>query len=238
MEVLIPMKRAVSQFCRHLPIGAAVLGLALVPMGAPARPADAPSEAAVKAAYLYRFAGYVDWPEEASSTEPFIIAVLGSPAVARELKELLPSHYVNNRPAQVREVTGVRDLGRPQILFVGSGNAAALRIIMPAVGREPMLLVTDEDDGLNHGSVLNFVTVDRRVRFEVSLTAADRLRLKISSELLAVAVRVRGGHRQSRDGCLPLTSPDPADSECGMREAHLGASRRVEHSGRSGGGTM
>ena len=57
--------------------------------------------------------------------------------------------------------------------------------------------VTDEDDGLNQGSVLNFVTVNRRVRFEVSLTAADRLRLKISSELLAVAVRVRGAPRHS-----------------------------------------
>ena len=236
MEVLIPMKRAVTEFCRHLPIGAAVLGLALVPMGAPARPANGPSEAAVKAAYLYRFAGYVDWPDEASSTEPFIIAVMGSPDVARELKGLLPNHYVNNRPAQVREVTGVRDLGRPQILFVGSGNAGALRAIMAAASGEPMLLVTDEDDGLNHGSVLNFVTVDRRVRFEVSLTAADRLRLKISSELLAVAVRVRGGHRQSRDGCLPLTSPAPADSECGVREAHIGAPRHFAHSARSGEG--
>ncbi len=233
MEVLISMKRAVAQFCRCLPIGAAVVGAAVVPVGA-AHTAESYSEAAVKAAYLYRFAGYVDWPDEASSSGPFIIAVLGSPAVARELKGLLPNHYVNSRPAQVREVTGVRDLGRPQILFVGAGYADALRAIMPAVGREPMLLVTDEDDGLNQGSVLNFVTVDRRVRFEVSLTAADRLRLKISSELLAVAVRVRGGHRQSRDGCLPMISPDPADSECGMREAHIGAPRYFARSGRSG----
>jgi hypothetical protein len=217
------MKRAVTAFWRYLPIGTAVLGLAVAPLGLSVYAADSYSEAAVKAAYLYRFAGYVDWPDEASSSEPFTIAVLGSPAVARELKGLLPNHYVNNRPAQVREVTGVRDLGRPQILFVGAGYANALRVIMPAVGRKPMLLVTDEDDGLNQGSVLNFVTVDQRVRFEVSLTAADRLQLKISSELLAVAVRVRGGHRQSRDGCLPLTSPDPADSECGMREAHIGA---------------
>ena len=134
-------------------------------------------------------------------------------------------------------MTGVRDLGRPQILFVGSGNAGALRAIMAAANGEPILLVTDEDDGLNHGSVLNFVTVDRRVRFEVSLTAADRLRLKISSELLAVAVRVRGGRRQSRDGCLPLISPDPADSECRVREAHVGAHWHFAHAARSGEGT-
>ncbi len=229
------MKRAVTAFCRYLPIGAVVLGLAVAPVGLSVDAADRYSEAAVKAAYLYRFAGFVDWPDEASSSEPFTIAVLGSPAVARELKGLLPNHYVNSRPAQVREVTGVRDLGRPQILFVGAGYANALRVIMPAVGREPMLLVTDEDDGLNQGSVLNFVTVDQRVRFEVSLTAADRLQLKISSELLAVAVRVRGGHRQSRDGCRHLTSPDPADSECGMREAHIGAPD-FARSGRAGEG--
>ena len=199
VEVLIRMKRAVIQFCRYLPIGAAALALAVAPPGGGrAHAADRHSEAAVKAAYLYRFAGYVEWPEETSSTEPFTIAVLGSPAVARELKGLLPNHYVNNRPARVHEVRGLRDLGRPQILFVGSGYADALRVIMPAVGREPMLPVTDEDDGLNQGSVLNFLTVNRRVRFEVSLTAADRLRLKISSELLAIAVRVRGGHRSAR----------------------------------------
>ena len=197
VEVLIRMMRAVIQFCRYLPIGAAVLGLAVVPGGGRALAADSRSAAAVKAADLFRFAGYVDWPEEASSTGPFTIAVLGSPAVARELKGLLPNHYVNNHPARMREVRGLRDLGRPQILFVGPGYADALRVIMPAVGREPMLPVTDEDDGLNQGSVLNFVTVNRRVRFEVSLTAADRLRLKISSELLAVAVRVRGAPRHS-----------------------------------------
>lgn len=109
MEVLIRMKRAVAHFCRYLPIGAAVLGLAVVPAGARAHRANSHTEAAVKAAYLYRFAGYVDWPEEASSIEPFTIAILGSPAAARELKRLLPNHYVNNRPAQVYAVT---DRGR------------------------------------------------------------------------------------------------------------------------------
>ena len=127
--------------------------------GLPRYAVDRYSEAAVKAAYLYRFASYVDWPERHPPAEPFIIAVLGSPAVARELNGLLPDHHVDGRPVEVREVAGVRDL-RPtrRYLFVGAGHADALRVIMPAVGREPMLLVTDEDDGLNQGSVLNFVT--------------------------------------------------------------------------------
>ncbi len=63
-----------------------------------------------------------------------------------------------------------------------------------------MLLVTDEEGGLNAGSALNFLTIDRNVRFEVSLTSADRWGLKVSSELLGVAVRVLGSRRQSQLG--------------------------------------
>ena len=63
-------------------------------------------------------------------------------------------------------------------------------------------MVTDSEEGLELGSVLNFVIVENRVRFEVSLTAADKSRFRISSELLAVAARVRGGSRQS-DGARP-----------------------------------
>jgi hypothetical protein len=184
----------------------------------PAHAADGYSEDAVKAAYLYRFAGYVDWPDLGAGSEPFTIAVLGSPAVVQELKHLLPNLTVNHHPAEVREVRGLHDLGRAQILYVGAGHAAFLRTLTPTQDH-PMLLVTDEEGGLDAGGVLNFVTVDRRVRFEVSLTAAERSRLKISSELLTVAVRVLGGRRQSRDGCVPLTGPNPVDGDCSVRES-------------------
>jgi hypothetical protein len=184
----------------------------------PAHAADGYSEDAVKAAYLYRFAGYVDWPDLGAGSEPFTIAVLGSPAVVQELKHLLPNLTVNHHPAEVREVRGLHDLGRAQILYVGAGHATFLRTLTPTQDH-PMLLVTDEEGGLDAGGVLNFVTVDRRVRFEVSLTAAERSRLKISSELLTVAVRVLGGRRQSRDGCVPLTGPNPVDGDCSVRES-------------------
>jgi YfiR/HmsC-like len=190
---------------------------------APAHAADGYSEDAVKAAYLYRFAGYVDWPDQGAGNEPFTIAVLGSPAIVQELRHLLPNLSVNHHPAEVREVRGLHDLGRAQIFYVGAGHAGILRTLTPAPDH-PMLLVTDEEGGLDAGSVLNFLTVDRRVRFEVSLTAAERARLRISSELLTVAVRVLGGRRQSGDGGTPLTAPNPADGEDSPRQA-----RRLPH---------
>jgi hypothetical protein len=158
--------------------------------------ADVPiSEDSVRAAYLYRFAGYVTWPQSPRADAPLTIAVMGSPSIARELRRMLPGHSINNRSAQVREVSSLEDLGAPQILYVAEGHAQLLRELRPK-SSAAMLLVSAEEDGLNSGSVINFVTVDRNVRFEVSLPAAQRWGLKVSADLLGVAVRVQGGYPQ------------------------------------------
>jgi hypothetical protein len=227
---------SIHRFSRCVSAGAVLLQLVAGSLAviAPALAADTYSEDAVKAAYLYRFAGYVDWPDQGAGSDPFTIAVLGSPAVVRELRHLLPNLSVNHHPAAVREVRGLHDLDRAQILYVGAGHASVLRTLTPDQDH-PMLLVTDEEGGLDAGSVLNFLTVDRRVRFEVSLTAAERARLKISSELLTVAVRVLGGRRQSRDGCVPLTAPNSADGDCAVREARRLPSHSISSRAEVGG---
>jgi hypothetical protein len=164
--------------------------------------AQSHSEDSVKAAYLYRFTQYIEWPTAPAAGEPFTIAVLNAPGVARELERLLPDHPIKNSVARVRVITRVQDLGQAQMLYLGTGPADRLRSLISPIAFAPVLLVTDSEEGLEMGSVLNFITVDSRVRFEVSLTAADRLRFRISSELLAVAAHVRGGSRQS-DGARP-----------------------------------
>lgn len=171
------------------------------------------SQDAVKAAYLYRFSGYVEWPHESVAGHPFVIAVVDAPGVARELRRLMPERLLNQQPAQVREVTLLQELGGAQIVFVGAGHAEFLRAV--AAGNRSMLLVTEDEKALDQGSMVNFVTIDKRVRFEVSLTAADRAGIKISSELLSVAIRVHGTRRQSDDLCIPFALPDEA--QCGAR---------------------
>ena len=161
--------------------------------------ADSYSEDAVKAAYLYRFVGYVGWPTVVSGSKPFTIAVLDAPGVARELRRLLPGHPLNGGIAQVREVTRVQEAGAAQVLYIGAGHAAFLSALNSQAASQSILFVTDEAGGLQSGSVLNFLNVDHRVRFEISLTAAERVHLKISSELLPIAIRVQGGRRRPDD---------------------------------------
>ncbi|MGA2779907.1 MAG: YfiR family protein [Steroidobacteraceae bacterium] len=199
-------------------IAATVCVLSLASLVCPSLAEDSISEDSVKAAYLYRFAGYVDWPQEAAADSPFIIDVLDSPGVARELRRLLPNHFINKRVAQVREISLMRDLGQAQMVYVAAGHANKLRALKPAAGSPALLLISDEEGGLNAGSALNFLTIDRNVRFEVSLPAAERWGLKISSDLLGVAIRVLGSGRQSKLTCR-RPDADGIDGGCAIREA-------------------
>jgi hypothetical protein len=214
-------KNAIQRSHRFRSAVAAALGLLVLSLFLSDARAAGFSEDAVKAAYLYRFAGYVDWPEPAAAT-PFIIDVLGAPGIAQELRRLLPGHPINGQVAQVREITGIRDLGHAQILYIAPGHADLVRTVLLRPGESSILLVTDEDGGLSTGSTLNFLTIDRNVRFEVSLTAAERSGLKISSELLGVAIRVQGRTSRSLLGC----DVDAIYGPCGPRVADQGLRRK------------
>jgi hypothetical protein len=148
------------------------------------------STEAVKAAYLFRFASYVAWPESGNSDAPFIIAVAGAEDVAAHLERLLTGMSVQGRPAKVRRVRIEDDLAGVQILYVGADVFRSARPLRLRAIEKPILLVTDSRDGLDGGAVINFIEVNRNLRFEISLDAADRSGLKIDSALLSVAARV------------------------------------------------
>jgi hypothetical protein len=152
------------------------------------------SQEAVKAAFLYRFADFIDWPSTTDATH-FTIGVLADRPVAAQLQLLLRSHLVKGKAAEVRAIESPRQLADAQILYIGRAYPGGVHRVMEALGRRPILIVSDEDNGLSEGAMINFLLVDRRVRFEVSLAAADRARLQVSSELLSVAVHVQGAHQ-------------------------------------------
>jgi uncharacterized protein DUF4154 len=176
-------------------VGGLLLGL-LAFSGAPAA-SNTYSEDAVKAAFLSRFAEFVEWPPDAPAAQNFTIAVLGADAVASDLERLLPGSRIKGLPAQVRRIRGVQDLGDCQLMFLGADQGDALRAIVAKLAARAVLLVTDQQKSIDAGGIVNFVLVDNRVRFEVSLPAAQRSRLRVSSELLSVALRVQTGHQVS-----------------------------------------
>lgn len=148
-------------------------------------------EPVVKAAFLYKFAGYVEWPVTAfaSPDAPIVFAVIGADEVATELEKILPGRGIDGRRAVVRrlkEGEGVRGI---QVLFVGRREANG-RALVRAAQQQGVLTVTESERGLEAGSAINFVVAEERVGFEVSLEAAERTGHRISSRMLAVARRV------------------------------------------------
>lgn len=156
---------------------------------AAAAAAQAATEPTIKAAFLFKFAGYVEWPETAfsSPSAPIVIGVAGSEEIAAELEKLLPGRAIGSRPGIVRRVKEGDSLQGVHILFVGRREPDAAALLRKAQ-RAGALTVTET--GLESGSVISFVAADGRISFEVSLDTAERDGLRISSRMLAVARRV------------------------------------------------
>jgi hypothetical protein len=155
-------------------------------------------EAQVKAAYLYKFAGHVEWPPAAyaDASTPFVIGVVGASDVADELARLKAGRSVGDRPVDVRVLKPGESARGVQLVFVGSADGAQLRRLLEPFKAVPTLTISDVPGAIEAGSVINFVLVDKRLRFEVSLPNAEQHGLKISARLLTVAQRVDAGRRE------------------------------------------
>src|SRR6185436_9456837 len=140
-------------------------------------------------------ASYVEWPPQAAGapTAPFVFGVMGADDVAAELEQLVAGRAVNGRPASVRRMKEGESLGGLHVLFVGARDAGRIRAVAPTARPLSVLVVSSASGGLEAGSVINFVPADDRVSFEVSVEAAERSALKVSSRMLGVAKRVVPG---------------------------------------------
>jgi hypothetical protein len=164
---------------------------------APAPPAQSSAslERKVKAAFLYKFLGYTEFPASAfaDAQAPVVIGVAGADELAAELTRIVSGRTIMARPIVVKVIHEGEAASGVHLLFVGGSDSAKVRSVLKAAQPAPMLLVSEAENGLQLGSVINFTIVDERVRFDVSLEAADRNSVKLSSRLLTVANQVHKG---------------------------------------------
>jgi hypothetical protein len=152
-------------------------------------------ERQVKAAYLYKFASYVEWPESALSHQdsPLIIGIIGADAVADELEHIAAGHTINGRAVITRKLRRGDSLTGLHMLFIGHLEKSHLVEIFSEAKSKPLLTVTESEDAHALGSMINFVATDDRLRFEVALAPAGVAGLKISARMLTAAYKVRPG---------------------------------------------
>jgi hypothetical protein len=166
-------------------------------VGAQSGSHEANLERNVKAAFLYKFLGYVDYPEQVMppAGDPLVIGILGADDVAEELGHIAAGRSMNGHAVVVRKLRPGDALSKVHLLFIGDDDAADIEKALAAVRQLPVLTVTETARNLRLDSVINFRVVDERVRFEVSLDAAEKSNLKLSSRLLAVAYKVQRSNR-------------------------------------------
>jgi hypothetical protein len=150
-------------------------------------------ERQLKAAYLYKFAGFVEWPEGsfARADSPLVIGVAGADALAEQLEQTVAGHTANGRPLQVRRIRRGDSLAGLHMLFISGQDKGLAQDMLTASRGQPVLTVTDADETFGLGSMINFVIANERLRFEVSLKHALAARLKISARMLSAAYRVQ-----------------------------------------------
>lgn len=155
---------------------------------------QAASEYDVKAAFLYKFASYVEWPADVFNGEdgPVVFAIMDADEMGKKLLEIVRGRQIQGREIRVRHLQAGDELGGVHILFIGSSSTAAVESILLNAAAKSVLTVTETERRF-YGSVINFEIVDDKVRFDVSLEPARQGGLKISSRLLQVASRVIGG---------------------------------------------
>ena len=175
-------------------IAAAFCAIAIA-CASPAVRAEPSPEYLIKAAYLYNFAMFVDWPPDAfaTRTSPFVIGILGADRFDRALERTVSGKRIDKRPIVVRRVDAPHELKRCHIVFVSSSDAARNADVLGRLDGLPVLVVGETPDFARRGGSIAFLVEDNRVRFEVNLDAARRAKLTISAKLLSLAKTVRTG---------------------------------------------
>ncbi len=168
----------------------------LVLLAAPFSFAQTTREYDLKAAFLYNFLSFVDWPPQALSAPetPFVIGVIGSDPFGSVLNEMVRGERVNGRPIVIRRLSRPAEASQCHILFVSRSEAGGVGEVLRHCRGRAILTVGDMPGFAEAGGMIEFVTEGSRVLLHVNATAAAEAELVISSKLLRVARNVTGAN--------------------------------------------
>lgn len=150
-----------------------------------------PTEYQIKAAFLYNFAKFVEWPADAfaSPDSPVIFGVIGDDPFGKDLEQVIGQKTVNFRPVVIKRFDTPTPSEPVHVLFIARSERRRIGQILTALANAPTLTVGDEIDRFTDaGGMINFVVESRKVRFEINNKAAEATRLKISSKLLRLSI--------------------------------------------------
>jgi hypothetical protein len=188
----------VPQRTRQAVIVLAVLVCAHIVAAPNARAQDALSEYQVKAAYLFNFLKFVEWPDDsfADSLAPIVIGVVGEDPFGSALPQVTIGKTVQGRDLVIRKYHTGEGVRGAHILFISPSEKKRLPMILSSLRGSSVLTVADTEGFLDAGGMIQFLNENDRVRFAINVEATSRANLKMSSKLLSLAKVVGGNVKQ------------------------------------------
>ena len=159
--------------------------------------AQAPTEYQVKAAYLFNFLKFVEWPDDPPDDPhgKWTVGFIGDTRIADELGRLAAGKSVLGRELQIKKLQPADNPRACNVLFISESERKRLPALLASLRGSSVLTVADMDDFVGSGGMVQFVVEDARVRVAIDVSATTRARLKVSSKLLLLAHVVPGTER-------------------------------------------
>ena len=169
------------------------MSVVLAAVSGPAQDSQ-PSEYQIKAAFLFNFAKFVQWPPAAFAepTSPIVFGVLGDNPFHEDLARTIQNKRIDEHPLVIREFHALSEAKNCHILFISASEKSRLPEIMAALKGAGVLTVSETDDFIESGGMINFVQAGTKLRFQINQESAVKAGLKISSKLLILAWRPGG----------------------------------------------
>ena len=149
--------------------------------------ASAQNQYDVYAGFMFHFGKYVQWPSKLQSGD-FVIGVVGNSPMKSKLDALASSKNINGRKIVVKKVTTAADVAGCSVLFIPNADIGQAATLKPAAKSNNVLLVSEGDGNIAKGSIFNFIEKDGKVRFEYSEADAQAHGLKVSGDLVKLAI--------------------------------------------------
>lgn len=154
-----------------------------------ARVPEPTREYVVKAAFIYNFIQFAEWPADSFSdaSSPFVIGVIGSDPFDHALEAAIEGKSVGGHPMVVKQLNSVQEIDQCRLLFVPAAQDDQLANIFNRVAEQPILTVGESDNFPWAGGVIRFYMDENKVHFEISPEAASKARIRLSSKLMKLA---------------------------------------------------
>ena len=172
-----------------------ITALSVYSVSAQEMPVYKPTEYQIKAAFLYQFAKFVQWPDNvfADSTKQIVIGVFGQDPFGDDLDNTVRGKYIHGRQIEIERYDRLNNINDCQILFISDSETKNLDTIFSKLRHANILTVGDTENFCRKGGIINFIRKENKIHFEINVDAAQTAGLKLSSKLLNLAKIVEGG---------------------------------------------